>query len=59
MLSLFALTRLFFQALKQPIKIHVRPVLCAEGDAAKSNTRYISNMQHAICSAGRNSKGGW
>jgi hypothetical protein len=33
----FALTRLFFQALNQPIKIHVCPGLCAGGDAAVSN----------------------
>jgi hypothetical protein len=35
---------LFFQALKQPIKIHVGPVLCAGGDAAKSDFIY---KQHA------------
>jgi hypothetical protein len=40
----FALTRLFFQALNQPIKIHVSSGLCAEGDAAKIN---FEHKQHA------------
>ena len=40
----FALTRLFFQALNQPIKIHVSSGLCAEGDAARIN---FEHKQHA------------
>jgi hypothetical protein len=39
----FALTRLFFQALNHPIKIHVSSGLCAEGDAARTN----EHKQHA------------
>jgi hypothetical protein len=43
----FALTRLFFQALNQPIKIHVHPGLCAEGDDDDAALSNFTHKQHA------------